>query len=132
MTTPWRVIKDQLIADGAMDEQHVTRTPKARHCRHCGRAVIAAITDDGFTVAVEPTPTTPAGELHTLMNGGKTFTVKTDAVILRTWWRIKSADANSEPVHAKHQCDKAPPEIHPSHTAKKAIKEWREGDPIPF
>lgn len=132
MTIPWSVTRDHLIADGTMTEQGVTRTPKPRHCRHCGRAVIAAITVDGFEVAVEPFPTTIAGELHTLMAGGQTYALLPDAMILRSWWRIKGADANSETVHAKHECGKAPPEIHPAYKAKNAANEWREGDPIPF
>lgn len=132
MTTPWQRVRDRLIAEGAMTEQQVTHTPKPRHCRHCGRAVIAAITDIGFEIAVEPTPTTPRGELHVLMAGGRTFAIIANTMIWRDQYRIAFHDANTETVHAMHQCGIFPPETHPSHTAKKARVEWQEGDPIPF
>lgn len=132
MSTQWQRVKDHLIADGAMSEQGVTHTPKPRHCRHCGRAVIAAITDLGFEVAVEPTPTTPAGELGELMAGGQTYAIVYGQMVWRNSHRIQYRDANNETTHAMHQCGKAPPETHPAFLAKKARTEWREGDPIPF
>ena len=131
MTTPWHVIKDQLIADGAMTEQHVTRTPKPRHCRDCGRAVIAAITDLGFEITVEPTPTTPAGELSALMNGGQTFAILDHGeMVWRSMHRIKYRDANKERAHAKHQCGINPPEINTLFTKKNTRIDY--DGPIPF
>lgn len=121
MATPWHVIKDRLVADGAMTEQHVTRTPKPRHCRDCGRAVIAAITDLGFEITVEPNPTTPEGELTTLMNGGMTFALLDHGeMVWRSRHRIKYRDANNERAHAKHECGKAPPEKNPAFMKRKA------------
>ena len=113
-----------------MTEQHVTRTPKPRHCRDCGRAVIAAITDLGFEITVEPNPTTPAGELATLINGGQTFAILDHGeMVWRDQRRIKYRDANKERAHAKHQCDKAPPENNPLHTKKKAHTTDYDGPP---
>lgn len=121
MSAPWQAIKARLVEDGAMTEQQVTRTPKARHCRDCGRSVIAAITDLGFEIAVEPTPTTPAGELNTLINGGMTFAILDHGeMVWRDQRRIKYRDANKEPTHAKHQCGKAPPEKNPTFMKRKA------------
>lgn len=115
MTTPWQRVKDQLVLDGTMTEQNVTRTPRARHCATCGRVVLAAITDAGFEVAVEPTPTTPAGELSVLMGGGETFALLPHGeMVWRSQHRIAWADANSETTHAMHQCGKPPPEINPA------------------
>ena len=119
MSTPWQRVRDQLINDGAMTEQGVTRTPKPRHCRDCGRAVIAAIDANGFEVAVEPTPTTPAGELGVLLAGGRTYALIYGAMHYRTARRIEYQDANNETVHAMHECGKAPPETHPAYLAKK-------------
>lgn len=131
MSAPWQIIKDKLVADGAMTEQNVTRTPKPRHCRHCGRAVIAAITDLGFEIAVEPTPTTPAGELHTLIGGGKTFAILPwGEMVLRDQYRIAYRDADREPTHAMHQCEKNAPEINPLFT--KARRRIDLDGPIPF
>ena len=114
MSAPWQAIKARLVEDGAMTEQQVTRTPKARHCRDCGRSVIAAITDLGFEIAVEPGATTPAGELDTLLSGGMTFAVLDHGeLVWRDQRRIKYRDANNEPTHARHECGKAPPEKNP-------------------
>ena len=111
MSAPWERVKESLVRDGAMTEQNVTRTPKARHCSRCGRAVIAAITDLGFEVAVEPTATTPAGELHTHLAGGETFAVLDHGeLVRRDHRRIAYRDANHEPTHARHRCGHPPPE----------------------
>ena len=131
MSAPWQAIKARLVEDGAMTEQQVTRTPKARHCRDCGRSVIAAITDLGFEVAVEPSATTPAGELDTLLSGGMTFAILDHGeMVWRDQRRIKYRDANKEPTHAKHQCGINPPENNPLH-AKRNTRIDFDG-PIPF
>lgn len=132
MSAPWQRVKDQLVLDGTMTEQNVTRTPKPRHCRHCGRAVIAAITDAGFEIAVEPTPTTPAGELHTLINGGKTFAILDHAeMVWRDIHRITYRDANKERTHAMHECEKRAPEINPIF-AKAKTRIHPHTEAIPF
>lgn len=126
MSAPWRVIQERLVADGAMTEQQVTRTPKARHCRDCGRSVIAAITDLGFEVSVEPTPTTPAGELDVLMRGGTTYALlEHGELVWRSRHRIAYRDANHEPTHAGHRCSDRPPE----HNARFAPRTKRT--PLP-
>lgn len=128
---PWHVIKDRLVADGTMTEQSVTRTPKPRHCRHCGRAVIAAITDAGFEVAVEPTPTTPAGEFAVLYQGGRTYALlEHGEMVWRSIHRIQFHDANNEPTHAMHECDKAAPEINPLFIRRRIQIDF--DGPIPF
>lgn len=132
MSAPWQAIKARLIADGQMSEQDVTRTPKARHCRDCGRSVIAAITDLGFEVAVEPTPTTPAGELDVLMRGGETYALlEHGELVWRSRHRIAYRDADQEPTHAGHLCGKAPPEVNPNHRPRAKPRTNFDG-PIPY
>ncbi|WP_346007273.1 hypothetical protein [Janibacter terrae] len=131
MTAPWQRVREHLINDGVMTEQNVTRTPKPRHCLHCGRAVIAAITDLGFEVAVEPTPTTPLGELHVLLAGGATYTLLPwGEMVHRDKRRITHRDANNERVHAQHQCGNAPPEINPLFPAKRIHIEFPDQPPF--
>lgn len=106
-----------LIANGHMDEQAVTHTPKARHCRHCGLAVTAAITDAGFTAACWPTPTTPLGELQALTAGLRTYTALPNDLLHRDDFRIRGRNANQARVLVQHRCGDTPPPPNPVHTA---------------
>lgn len=123
-------VRQHLINDGVLTEQNVTRTPRQRHCRDCGRIVIAAITDLGFEAAVEPTPTTPAGELHVLLTGGRTYALVYGELVWRNHHRIEHRDANNETTHAMHECGKAPPEIHPAFLEKQ--KHISDSDKPPY
>lgn len=132
MSAPWQAIKARLVADGQMSDQGVTRTPKARHCRDCGRSVIAAITDLGFEIAVEPMATTPAGEFTALMNGGETYALLDHGeMVWRSQHRIAYATPNKERTHAMHECEKAPPEKNPIF-GQKAKPVTVETDNPPF
>ena len=112
-------VRQHLISEGVLTEQNVTRTPKPRHCRDCGRVVIAAITDLGFEVSVEPYPTTTAGELDVLMGGGETFALLDHGeMVWRSQHRIGYASPDKERTHARHECGKAPPERNPTSTVK--------------
>ena len=107
-------VRQHLISEGVLTEQNVTRTPKPRHCRDCGRVVIAAITDLGFEIAVEPSATTPAGELDTLLSGGMTFALLDHGeMVWRDQRRITYRNADRERTHARHECGKSPPEVNP-------------------
>lgn len=124
-------VRQHLINDGVLTEQNVTRTPRQRHCRHCGRVVIAAITDLGFEIAVEPMATTPAGELTALMNGGETYALLDHGeLVWRSQHRIAYATPNKERTHAMHECGKAPPETNPLFIRK--AKARVDYDDIPF
>lgn len=135
MAAPWERVRESLIQNGAMTEQNVTHAPKPRHCANCGRAVIAAITDMGDEIAVEPTPTTPHGELTTHLTGGATYALLPwGEMVRRDQYRIAHRDANNEQTHAQHQCGKAPPEIHPAYVEKQKARKERTTDTneIPF
>lgn len=124
-------VRQHLISEGVLTEQNVTRTPKQRHCRDCGRVVIAAITDLGFEVAVEPFPTTPAGELQVLMGGGETYWVADHGeMVWRSQHRISYRNANEECTHARHECGKSPPETNP--LFRKARTRTTFDGPIPY
>ena len=132
MTTPWKVIKDRLVAEGDMTERNVTRTPKPRICRSCGRNVIAAITDCGFEVAVDPEPTTATGELATLLAGGETYALLDHGeMVWRDPRRIAYATPDRERTHARHRCGKAPPEVNPVHAPKQRRRAVPDNQ-IPF
>ena len=132
MSAPWQAIKARLVADGQMSDQGVTRTPKQRHCRDCGRVVIAAITDLGFEVAVEPSATTTFGELTALMNGGETYALLDHGeMVWRSQHRIAYASPDKERTHAMHECGKAPPERN-SLFEIKAKPRTEYTDTIPF
>ena len=124
-------VRQHLINDGVLTEQNVTRTPKQRHCRDCGRVVIAAITDLGFEVAVEPSATTTLGELTTLMNGGETYAQVAGQLVWRSSHRINYRSPDEEQTHAMHECGKAPPEKNPLFEVK-ANPRTEYTDTIPF
>lgn len=131
MTTPWRVIQDRLVADGAMSEQGVTRTPKARHCAGCGRVVIAAITDCGFEVAVDPYPLTPRGELEAAIADVDIFAVLDHGeMVRRDKHRIAFKDANNESAHPCHECGRGI--LFEAHPMPEKRKRDEHGDEIPF
>lgn len=132
MSAPWKVIRDRLVAEGDMTERNVTRTPKLRVCRSCGRDVIAAITDLGFEVAVDPEPTTTLGELTVLLAGGETYAVLPwGEMVWRTQHRIAWATPDEERSHARHDCDRSPPEVNPAFTPRRRTRASTDG-PIPF
>lgn len=132
MTTPWKVIKDRLVAEGDMTERNVTRTPRPRICRSCGRDVIAAITDCGFEVAVDPEPTTATGELATLLAGGETYALLDHGeMVWRDPRRIAYATPDRERAHARHDCDRPPPETNPAFATPRRAPANTDNE-IPF
>lgn len=105
-----------LIATGAMDEQHATRRPRPRHCARCGLAVIAAITDAGYTVACWPTPTTAWGELDAKLRGLPTYTHRPDdGLYYRDDFRIAGNNTDRVQVLVAHVCGDPTPEANPAH-----------------
>lgn len=132
MSAPWQVIKDRLVAEGDMTERNVTRTPKPRVCRSCGRDVIAAITDSGFEVAVEATATTVLGELQTIATSGETYALLDHGeMVRRTQHRIAYRSADEERTHAKHRCGRPPPEASTRFTTATKRRTTFDG-PIPY
>lgn len=126
-----RHVRQHLISEGVLTEQNVTRTPKPRHCRDCGRVVIAAITDLGFEVAVEPSATAPAGELATLLSGGETYALLDHGeMVWRDQRRITYRNADRERTHARHECGKGPPEVNPLFVEMRTRTNF--DGPIPF
>lgn len=133
MTTPWRVIQQSLINQGVMTEQGVTRTPRQRHCSGCGRVVVAAITDLGFEVAVDPLPLTIEGELDALVAGRETYALLDHGeLVWRNHHRITFRSADEEQAHALHECDRSQqPEVNEKFLPKKKA-ETRDAESIPY
>lgn len=131
MSDDWQRVKRTLIAKGLMDHQGVTATPKARHCRRCGAAVIAAIDDDGLTTAVDPHPTTVAGELAALLAGIRTYThIPGYRLLHRRAGRIRMNDPDEYDVLIGHRCRNPPPPINPNR--ERPRKEYDDDAPPPF
>ena len=116
MTTTQRErVQAHLIATGVMDEQGVTRRPRPAHCARCRHAVIAAITDAGFTVTCWPVPTTAHGELTALLAGLPTYSWHPDdGLYHRDDFRIAGNNTHRVRVLVTHRCTDAPPEPNPT------------------
>lgn len=113
-----RRIQDHLIDTGAMTEQRVTHTPRPRHCRHCGLAVIAAIDDLGFESVCDPHRLTKQGELEALMHGRWTFAINPygGGMYARRARQIMHRPADEEYVYAAHKCGADPLHHYPPET----------------
>lgn len=104
---PRQRVLDHLIADGTITEQGVTRTARSRHCRTCRRVVLAAITDLGFEIALDPPALTPLGELQAQAAGVHTYAVLPwGEMVRRTIGRITRRNAADEECHAQHECSR--------------------------
>lgn len=104
----------KLVADGTMTTDRVTTTPRVRHCRTCGVAVIAALADDGprtpgIRVHLDYRPLTPLGELQALVLGLTTYHVTAGSVAWRDPITIARRPADRSVVHHRHVCQPLPP-----------------------
>ncbi|WP_191565147.1 hypothetical protein [Janibacter melonis] len=122
---PRQRVLDHLIADGTITEQGVTRTARNRHCRSCRRIVLAAITDLGIEIALDPPALTPLGELQAHTAGVHTYAVLPwGEMVRRTPSRITHRDAAHEESHAQHECvPRARYDTHPAPVRHNAARD---------
>jgi len=97
------------------------RTLEAARCRTCEALVGVGLTGDigAFRVLVDPTPLTPTGEVHALLDGLTTFTVTrsfSGGVQLNTRTAFRRTCPWPHDVWAEHRCG----QIH-THTAPTSI-----------
>ncbi len=98
------------------------RTLKAARCRTCKATVAAGLSGDiaAIRVVVDPTPLTPTGEVHALLDGLATFTatrtIYGNAVQLnlRSAHRITSRQPHD--VWPEHRCGHTHTHTHTTHT----------------
>lgn len=104
MTLP-KWLTDQLVADGVMTENRVTRKAKITRCpAGCGALVLAAIDDLCFETFCHPAPTTRAGELQAVLAGLRMHTLIGDELVHRGAHRINSRSADEESAYPDHRC----------------------------
>lgn len=109
MTMP-RYLQTMLISKGVMDTDRVSARPTTRTCKSCGHRVIAALADDGPSVAgtrvnLHPRPLTPYGELLALTAGLLTFMMRGGLVGWRDPITIRRLPADKADVFTAHRCE---------------------------
>jgi hypothetical protein len=80
MSTPWFLLRDHLVATGAMTPNGTTRRAQPRLCRTCNAHVITGLDADLAAIAVtaDPTPLDQLGELTALVTARSTYTLEHD------------------------------------------------------
>lgn len=104
-----RWLTDQLIADGVMTADRVTKHARPRRCHDCGLFTLTGL-DDLLpkVVHVDPLPTTTAGEAFALLTGRRSFALDRDELYQRTAGRISFHHADDLPVYVEHECHSPP------------------------
>lgn len=124
-------LQDQLVADGTMTGDFITRTLRPRHCRACAAPVLAAIDDLGLTTHIDPAPLTPEGELLALLAGRPTFATFGADLCHRWAGEITHRPASTRAVYAAHQCGAAPLPVNREFVKANTRTNYAT-DPIPF
>lgn len=97
-----------LEAQGHIDENRISRKPRRRNCRKCGRPTIAAITELGITTHLDPNRLTAEGEFLASLAGQPTFEIYGPGqgveVLFRFSDRRARAPDDTQRIHAPHVC----------------------------
>lgn len=101
-------LADKLIDDGTMTSDRVTKHAKPRRCPDCHLFTLIGLDEFPHRVAVDPQPTTSAGELFALLTGRRTFALDCGELYERTAGRLAYRPADTTPVYASHQCGSPP------------------------
>ena len=98
-------LQTQLVNDGTMTADFITRKAKPRRCKKCHAQTLAAIDDLGLESHLDPKPTTSGGELLALLAGRATFEVIGTQVVSRDSHRVTAHPADQRGVFAAHSCN---------------------------
>jgi hypothetical protein len=101
-------LADKLILDGVMTSDRVTKHARPRRCPTCHLYTILGLDEFPHRVAVDPLPTTSAGELFALLTGRRSFALDAGELYERTAGRLLFRPADTHPVYATHQCGSLP------------------------
>jgi hypothetical protein len=101
-------LERHLIQTGVMTSDHVTKHARHRRCPNCGLFTLVGLDEYPKRVAVDPIPTTTAGELFALLTGRHTYALDGHELYERTAGRLEHRRADDTPVYATHQCHSPP------------------------
>ena len=119
-----------LIQTGAMTEDRITKHAQHRRCPTCGLFTLVGLDDLlPSRIAVDPLPTTSAGELFALLTGRRSFALDVDELYERTAGRLLYRPADTHPVYITHECHSLPLPINERFMPKQPASQT--GD-IPF
>lgn len=110
-----RHVAGTLALDGVIDTGMVTRKTRPTRCRQCRTVVLSAVDDLGFRVDVDPTPTTPLGEVLAVVADRRTYTRIGTELVYRSEHRITLRDADTEAAYPEHVCGANPLPANPLH-----------------
>lgn len=115
-----------------------TRAAHLRLCPRCHGAVLVGLDADvaAGLATVDPAPLNSLGEAHALLNGGRTYSVRTvgkrKEIDYRYAHNIDDGTAGKHVV-AEHQCEYTPPREHiqfPEQKPLRRIEEYGNGPPF--
>jgi len=122
-------LERHLIQTGVMTEDRVTKHARHRRCPTCGLFTLVGLDELPRKVAVDPLPTTSAGELFALLTGRRSFALDVNELYERTAGRLLFRPADTHPVYITHQCGSIPLPVNTKFMPKKPAD--TDGD-IPF
>lgn len=132
---PW--LHRHLVAQGVMTEDRVTIRAKPRRCRRCKALILVAL--DGpmcaFSVQLDPSPTTTAGEAFVLLTGRRTYDLDpvTREIHYRDALHIEKHSADEKgTIHATHECQSPRTPAHPNARTAEQMPTWPPVGKPPF
>ena len=99
---------NQLIKAGTMTADRVTKKARPRRCPDCGMFTLVGLDEILYRVAVDPMPTTTAGECFALLTGRASYALDGPELYERTARRLTYRRADDHATYVTHECHSPP------------------------
>ena len=102
------LIQTGVIVVDPLTTDRITKNAQHRRCPNCGLFTLVGLDEFPHRIAVDPLPTTSAGELFALLTGRRSFALDSGELYERTAGRLLYRPADTHPAYAEHQCGSPP------------------------